>query len=173
MANKIRKTFTKITKIRAKSSENEQMLKLDETDKNLIRTLVRNARLSYREIARQNSLAVKTVIDRIRRLEAAGVITSYSADLDSKKLGYGVVAVIELVAPKGLIKRMATELAKQPNIFIVYEVTGGTDTLIIAKFRDTDELEAFLRSFQGKEFVQSTQTKIVLKSIKEDFRMSV
>lgn len=174
MSSKLDKKYTKYNHNNWNHGKNEQVFTPDETDKKILNIVVKDARLSYREIARQSSLAVKTVIDRIRRLEAEGVIKSYSANLDSEKLGYTITAVIEMIITRGLIrKKTFAELSKYPNVFIVYEITGVSDTVIVAKFKDTREMERFLRELQSKEFVQKTETKIVINSVKEDFRVEV
>lgn len=147
------------------------MFILDEIDKNLIRLLDSDARLSYRELSRRTKLSVNTVIDRLRKLETFRVIRGYHVDVDAKQVGYELTAIIQLVMMKGLVKKVSKELAKLPNVHGVYEIAGDYDTTVVARFKDIAELERFIRYLQANDFVQKTETKIVLKTIKEDFRV--
>jgi len=165
----------KITKIQKSNSgvvENEQLL-LDEIDIKILKILLHDCRISNREIARRLHISVNTVIDRLRKLETSKIIRGYYADLNAKKLGYNLTAVIHLATTKGLYKKVSTELSKLPNLYGVYEVTGNYDTIIVARFRDIDELEKFIKLLQKKDLIQRTETSIALKTIKEDFRIVI
>ncbi len=146
----------------------------DDTDKKILRTLLSDARLSYREIARRNKLAVSTVIDRVAKLRHRGVFEGYSINLNHQKLGYNITAVIELSMRKeALSKEVEEDLLKTTNTFGVYYTTGNTDCFVIAKFKDTEELNSFLRSLNQKDYIKKTDTHITLKVLKEDFRGNV
>ncbi len=69
---------------------------LDATGKRLLALLQENARLSYSELGRQVGLSATAVIDRIHRLEDAGLITGYRVELDREKLGLSVLAFVRL-----------------------------------------------------------------------------
>ncbi len=75
-------------------------VELDEVDKAILRELLVDARLSFREIARRVGVSTATVANKIRRLEEAGIIKGYTAIIDPEKLGYDVTAVIEIVVSK-------------------------------------------------------------------------
>ena len=144
---------------------------LDEIDNKILQEYLRDARLSYREVARRVRIAVGTVMARTKRLEAEGVIRSYTAILDHEKLGYDLTAVTEITVSKGKLVEMETEIAKMPVACAVYDVTGLTDALIIAKFRSREELSDFTKALLAMPFVERTNTHIVLTTVKEDFRL--
>src|SRR3972149_9900344 len=146
-------------------------VELDEIDSKILREYLRDARLSYREVARRVRIAVGTVMARTKRLEAEGVIKSYTAVLDPEKIGYGLTAVSEITVSKGKLVEMEKEIAKMPVACAVYDVTGLTDALIIAKFRSREELSNFTKSLLAMPFVERTNTHIVLTTVKEDFRL--
>ncbi|MCZ7397879.1 MAG: Lrp/AsnC family transcriptional regulator [Candidatus Methanoperedens sp.] len=151
----------------------EQMAKveIDETDRKILREYLKDARLSYREVARRVRVAVGTVMARTKRLETEGVIKGYTAVLDHEKLGYDLTAVTEITVSKGKLVEMEKEIAKLPVACTVYDVTGITDALIIAKFRSREELSNFTKSLLAMPFVERTNTHIVLTTVKEDFRL--
>ena len=146
-------------------------VKLDEIDNKILREYLRDARLSYREVARRVRIAVGTVMARTKRLEAEGVIKSYTAILDHEKLGYDLTAVTEITVSKGKLVEMEREIAKMPVACAVYDVTGLTDALIIAKFRSREDLSDFTKALLAMPFVERTNTHIVLTTVKEDFRL--
>ena len=158
--------------LRALKSNAEQ-LSIDELDKKILKFLVWDARLSYREIARQAKLSTTTVIGRVKKLKTNGVINGYSVNLDAKKLGYELSAIIELVAPKLIIRKAMAEITELPNVYGVYQTTGDVDAIIIAKFKGVDELQKFLGDLYNKLEIQRTETRIVLNILKEDFRVII
>jgi len=146
-------------------------VEIDETDRKILREYLKDARLSYREVARRVRVAVGTVMARTKRLETEGVIKGYTAVLDHEKLGYDLTAVTEITVSKGKLVEMEKEIAKLPVACTVYDVTGITDALIIAKFRSREELSNFTKSLLAMPFVERTNTHIVLTTVKEDFRL--
>ncbi len=148
-------------------------LSVDDIDKKILKFLVWDARLSYREIARQAKLSTTTVIERLKKLKSNGVINGYSVNLDSKKLGYELTAIIELVAPKMVLLKAMGEITELPNVYAIYHTTGDVDVIIIAKFRSIDELQKFLGELYNKLEIQRSETRIVLSTMKEDFRVMI
>ena len=70
---------------------------MDTLDKKILECLQKNARQSASDIGKTIHLSVSTVIDRIRKLEASGIIQHYTAVLDEKKLGNDVTALMEVM----------------------------------------------------------------------------
>lgn len=164
------KNMTRIN-ITTKNVSHIEQMSLDEIDAKILKILLNDCRISNREISRKLNISVNTVIHRISRLEAAGIIKGYYAAIDSSKLGYGVIVIIEVMMRKGMIVEVEEELAKITNVCAVYDVTGRTDAIVIAKFKNTDELSNFVKSIQKKGYVERTETLVVLNIEKEDFRL--
>lgn len=146
-------------------------LSIDDIDRKILKLLIWDARLSYREIARQAKLSPTTVIERLRKLKTNGIITGYSVNLDSKKLGFGLTAIIELVAPKLKLIKAMEEIRELPNVYAIYHTTGDVDMIVIAKFSTVDELQKFLENLYKSTDIQRSETRIVLNTLKEDFRV--
>jgi len=146
---------------------------MDDTDIRILRELAGDARLSYNEIARRTGLSVGTVATRVRNLEKQGVIKGYGAVLDAEKMGYGLVAIIELVISKGRLGEVEREVAKNPNVYGVYDVTGASDAIVIARFKSREALSMFVKSLLASEFVDRTLTHVALGTVKEDFRLTI
>jgi DNA-binding Lrp family transcriptional regulator len=144
---------------------------LDETDLKILREYNLDSRQSYHKISEKLGVSVGTVRARTQKLESSGVIKSYTVMLDYEKLGYSLTAITEVTVSKGKLIETEAEIAKWPEVCAVYDITGLTDVLVIAKFRGRDELSAFTKKVLGLPNVERTNTHLVLNSTKEDFRM--
>lgn len=147
-------------------------MKLDEIDHKILRNLLVDARLSARQLALKLGMSTVTVISRIKKLEKEKIVKGYTALLDHEKLGYHLTAVIEIIAKKDKIIQVEEDIAKIENVCGVYDVTGNTDTLVIAKFKDRSELSKFVKNLSTIPNVENTITHVVLNTVKEDFRLS-
>ncbi len=147
----------------------EVLKKVDEIDLKLINVLSRNGRASYRELAKSLGVSVATVAYRVARLQRNGLIKGFAAIVDYEKFGYDITAVIELVIREGRLLEVQRELAKEPNVVAVYDVTGEVDSIIVARFRDRQELSQFVKKVLRMPYVERTSTHVVLEVVKEDF----
>tara|TARA_Y100000310_G_scaffold334025_1_gene412808 strand:- start:86 stop:529 length:444 start_codon:yes stop_codon:yes gene_type:complete len=141
---------------------------IDAKDVSILNIFLENARLSYREIAKKVKVSVVTVMNRVKKLEKLKVIEGYTVKLDYEKLGYDVQAIISLRISRGKFFEVEEKIATHPNVFIVYDVTGNFDSLIIAKFRSRKGLDKFLKKIQTYDFVERSKTKLILNTIKEE-----
>ena len=146
-------------------------MRLDETDVKILKALTLDARLSSRQIAKRCGVSIGTVLSRMKKMENEGVIKGYSALLDHEKLGYELMVISEITVSKGRLLEMENEIARLPNVCCVYDVTGLTDAVIIAKFKNREELSKFTKRLLALPYVERTNTHVVLTTIKEDFRI--
>ncbi len=152
-------------------STGEGTMHLDETDVKILKALTFDARLSSRQIAKQCDISIGTALSRIKKMEKEGIIKGYSTLLDHEKLGYELTVVSEITVSKGRLLEMENEIARLSNVCCVYDVTGLTDAVIIAKFKDREELSKFTKRLLALPYVERTNTHVVLTTIKEDFRL--
>jgi len=144
---------------------------LDDIDRRLLRELLKDSKRSYRELAKSIGVSAATVINHIQRLESAGVITGYTVRLDHERIGYELTVITEITVSKGKLLETEEEIAKIPNVCAVYDVTGLTDAMIIAKFKSRRNLSNFTKKLLAMPYVERTNTHVVLTTMKEDFRM--
>jgi len=147
------------------------VMSLDKTDVKILKTLLSDARLSSRQIAKQCGVSIGTVLSRVKKMEKEGIIQGYSALLDQEKLGYELTIVSEITVSKGRLLEMENQIARLPNVCCVYDVTGLTDAIIVAKFKNREELGKFTKRLLGLPYVERTNTHVVLTTIKEDLRI--
>lgn len=147
------------------------IIALDEIDIRILRKLISDARLSYRNIAEQIGVSPPTVLARVEKLERNKIIKSYSALLDHEKLGYDLTAIIEVTAIKNKVVEVERVLSKYENVCAIYDITGLTDMIIVAKFRNRKELSNFVKKELSIPSVQRTNTHLVFTTVKEDFKL--
>lgn len=142
-------------------------MQLEETDKKILNILLENSRLSLRQIAKKANVSVATVMNHIRKLEQEKIIKEYTAKLDYEKIGYDVEVIIEIRISKGKLFEVEKKIAVHPNVFAVYDITGAFDAVVLARFPTRRQMDNFLKKLQTYEFVERTETKLILNTIKE------
>ena len=147
-------------------------MELDKTDTKILKNLMINSRLSSRQLALNLGISTVTVLSRIKKLEKEKIIKGYTAIIDHEKLGYSLTAIIEILAKNDKIVDIEDEISKFENVCGVYDITGESDTLIIAKFKERNELSKFVKSLAAIPNVENTITHVVLNTAKEDFRLT-
>lgn len=144
---------------------------LDDVDVAILRALNQDARKSYRDLAKELSLALSTVSARVKRLESQGYITGYVPVLDAQKLGFDLVVIVGVRIAHGKLLDAQQRIARMPRVFAVYDVTGDWDSMILARFRDRDELNEFIKDLLVLPYIERTGTQLVLNTVKEDKRV--
>ncbi|MBI5393046.1 Lrp/AsnC family transcriptional regulator [Candidatus Woesearchaeota archaeon] len=144
---------------------------IDEIDKKILNVVIGNARLSLREIAKQIGYSVVTVMNRMKRLEKEKIIKEYIAHIDYEKLGYDVNIIIKIRVSKGKLFEVEKKIAIDQHVSAVYDITGDFDSIVIAKFKTRKALDIFLKKIQTYEFVERTETILILNTIKEKYNL--
>jgi Lrp/AsnC family leucine-responsive transcriptional regulator len=134
------------TDVRRNGATTEDGL-LDATNLRLIAELQVDARMSLAELGRRVGLSSPAVSERIRRLELEGVITGYRAEVNPRRVGYGLGVHIRVrPAPRRLAD--VAELARASDEVVeCHRVTGDDCFVIIAYVRDVEHLEALIDQF--------------------------
>ncbi|MCA9827006.1 MAG: Lrp/AsnC family transcriptional regulator [Nitrosopumilus sp.] len=145
---------------------------LDEIDERILKNLLVDARQSARQLALRLGISTVTVLSRIKKLEKEKIIKGYTAIIDHEKIGYSLTAIIEIMAKNDKILGIEEEISKFENVCGVYDITGSTDTVVIAKFKGRDELSRFVKALAVIPNVENTITHVVLNTTKEDFRLT-
>ncbi|TEU09924.1 Lrp/AsnC family transcriptional regulator [Candidatus Bathyarchaeota archaeon] len=147
------------------------MFALDDIDRKLLREILKDSKRSSRELAKAIGVSAATVINHVQRLESGGVIKDYSVRLDHERLGYELTVVTEIIVSKGKLLETDEEIAKIPHVCAVYDITGETDAMVVAKFKSRSDLSEFTKKLLSMPYVERTNTHVVLTTVKEDFRM--
>jgi Lrp/AsnC family leucine-responsive transcriptional regulator len=121
--------------------------KLDATDRKIIGELTADGRVSFAELGRRVSLSSPAVAERVQRLERAGVITGYRAEIDPRMLGYQLTAIVRVKPAAGQLPRIPELAAQIPEIGECHRITGEDCFYIKIHLRSIDELSTVLDRF--------------------------
>ncbi|MEV4602371.1 Lrp/AsnC family transcriptional regulator [Amycolatopsis sp. NPDC049253] len=97
---------------------------LDDTDWAILAELQQDGRLALTELGKRVSLSASATTERVRRLEALGVITGYRAEVDLGKVGFGVLAVVRLKFPGNRHDPLHRLLAERAELLECLRTTG-------------------------------------------------
>ncbi|MGW0785469.1 Lrp/AsnC family transcriptional regulator [Streptomyces sp. NPDC002913] len=131
---------------------------LDEVDWAIIDELQREARISLSELGRRVSLSPSATTERVRQLEAAGVITGYHAAVDLTKVGYAVLAVVRLKYPGNHHQPLHRLLAERREILECLRTTGDDCYTLKVAATSMAHLETLMDELAG---FGSTTTSVV------------
>lgn len=138
---------------------------LDRTDRQLIDLLRKNARLSNKELAAAVGVAPSTSLERVRRLEEEGVLTGYHAEVDPKRIGIGLEAMVAVKLhqhARQMVEAFQEHAAGRPEVVQVFHMAGANDFLVHVAVRDADHLrELALSAFTERPEVARIETSLL------------
>lgn len=145
-----------------------QVEKLDAVDLQILEVLQAQGRTKRNELADTVKLSIPAVSERLRKLEDRGIIRSFNAVLEARKVGLEVTAFIFVMAESStfypeIIKRATAH----EEILECHAITGEGSHILKARTRSTATLEKLLSQIQSWPGVKNTRTSIVLSSPKE------
>jgi Lrp/AsnC family transcriptional regulator, leucine-responsive regulatory protein len=137
---------------------------LDARDWQLIEFLQKDARIGYAELGRHVGLSAPATAERVKRLEDAGVIRGYRAEVDPQKLGYAIEAVIRLRCDGNVCSRIGPALADIPEILDYRRLAGEDSGSLRVIAMSVSHLEAVLDRIVSFHPSISTTTLVVLQT---------
>jgi Lrp/AsnC family leucine-responsive transcriptional regulator len=120
---------------------------LDEIDRRIIGELISDGRVPFAELGRRVNLSAPATAERVKRLEHAGVITGYRAEIDPNALGYPLTAIVRVRPAAGQLRRIAELAAEIPQIGECHRITGEDCFYIKLHLRSINELADLLDRF--------------------------
>ena len=141
---------------------------MDNTDVLILNALTENARVSASVLSEKVNLSVSAVIERIKKLEGAGVIKQYTTVLDEQKLGLDVTAFICILMDHPRFNEQFTQFARKKSAIVECNyVAGDYDYLIKIRTDSTRSLERLLDEVKSVPGVGRTKTLLVLSASKQ------
>jgi Lrp/AsnC family leucine-responsive transcriptional regulator len=138
---------------------------LSETDTRILDVLQRDGRRPYADLGAEVGMSGPSAHERVKKLEARGIITGYSAVIEPEAVGLGVLGFSWITqAPGTAATDLTDDFGAIPEIEASYHISGEADYLVKIRARDTRDFERVLRLVQGIRHVFTTQTDIVLSS---------
>jgi Lrp/AsnC family leucine-responsive transcriptional regulator len=141
---------------------------LDAIDLKILYILQNDGRKRLADIAEEVDLSAPAVMERVKKLEASGVIRGYQALIDGKKVGKDITAFIGVsIGNQRDIDKFAGQMKRYADVLECHHVTGEESFVLKVKSANTVALEKLLAQIRSVEGVTRTVTKVVLSTAKE------
>jgi len=138
---------------------------IDGIDRQLLEALQKDSKRSLKEIGAAVGLTAPSVMERVRKLENAGIIRGYHALLDARKVGLDISAFIGVsISDPRLLLAFEDWVDSIPQVLECHHVTGGHTLLLKVKTRNTADLEKLISRIRSMQGVASTETMVVLST---------
>ncbi|MGY3670912.1 Lrp/AsnC family transcriptional regulator (plasmid) [Marinovum sp. KMM 9989] len=145
----------------------------DEIDRKILAALLGNGRLTTQELSEQVGLSPSPCARRVRRLEAAGVITGYAARIDETQMGFGFSVFVSVRLDRQVDDRLVSferAIATFPEVVDCWLMTGSFDYMLRLAVSDLAEFEHFLTGHLTKiSGVASLESSIPIRRVKDQF----
>ena len=147
---------------------------LDGIDRQLLEALQRDSKRSLKDIGAEVGLSAPSVMERVRKLENAGIIKGYHALLDARKVGLDISAFIGVsISSPPYLSAFEKWVESIAQILECHHVTGGHTLLLKVKTRNTEDLEKLISRIRSMEGVASTETMVVLSTHTERVELAL
>jgi len=140
-------------------------INMDKFDLQILDILQKNGKISIAELGRLIGLSTTATKERVKKLEAEGVITGYVALVDGQKVGREVSAFITVPVGEMTIKDMGDRLSAIPEVVECHKVTGNTCFLIKIIAKSPGHLERLVDAIN--HYAKNTYTYLVLSTQKQ------
>jgi Lrp/AsnC family leucine-responsive transcriptional regulator len=139
---------------------------MDAIDRSLLAALLRDARITYKDLGREVRLSANTVAERVRRLSTSGVVRGYRAELDLAVLGRGLTLLSDVRLRDGTDRRAFERgLADVPQVVAAAHVTGEYDYQLRVACTDAREFEAVVDVLKRDHWVRELRSRLVLDEL--------
>ncbi len=140
---------------------------LDQTNRRILRHLVRDARQPVAQLARILGLSESVVRRRIESLLKAGVIQRFTVNIDYEKADNPIMVLMGVNAGRMPGPEVAKALRKIENIVEIYTVTGEFDLIIKIICQDIRCFEEIIEQIRNQDFIEKTRSFVVLNKIRD------
>lgn len=139
-------------------------------DIEILKELSKNAKQSTQKISKKTAIPIATVHNRIKKMEAEGIIRGYRVNIDYKKLGKGINSIIlcqidykEMNAKGETLESFAEKMLKKNSTQRVITITGAYDLLLQIRLDDIEDMNKFTMDLiQNEPIIKRTETMMVL-----------
>jgi DNA-binding Lrp family transcriptional regulator len=136
---------------------------IDELDGRLIAALSETPRIGVQELSNRLGITRATVYARLEKLETAGVLTGFGADIDLSTIGYGVTAFITIELQQGRFNDVIPALEAMPQVIEAHALAGEGDIICRVAARSNDHLMELVQTILSTKGVRRSRTAISLE----------
>ncbi len=150
---------------------------LDATDRRIINLLERDAKMTIKNIAANLKMSTTPIFDRIKRLEKSGYIKGYTAVVDSKMMGFNLIAYCTVTLEthhKEQINQFVNDVQKLSEVIECYHIAGLFDYLLKVYARDMSDYQLFIsEKLASIKNIGKVQSSFVMTEIKSERALPV
>ncbi len=140
-------------------------MEFDAVDRRILDILLKDGRATHASVAKAVGLSAPAVGERVKKLEQAGVIRGYHAEIDPAAVGLTITAFVAIVPqPRKPAQRLVERLIEYPEIEELHAVAGTYSFIAKVRVPDSVALDAFLDRLFTTEGVERTETTMVLRT---------
>ena len=143
---------------------------MDRTDRRILNILQANGRITNSKLAAEIGISPPAMLERVKRLEASGMIQHYAALIDREKAGFGLLAIIILSVSMSQITSLTDvklRLTALEEVLECFQLTGDVDFLLKVAAKDMPSYTAFINNkLTGIPGIQNIRTSFVLDTLK-------
>ena len=152
-------------------------MNIDKTDKKILEILQRNAKITNAKLSKEIGLSPAPTLERVRKLEAKGIISGYNAKLDMSKIGLGVSTFV-MVTLKGHNKKnlvsFLDKIKDVNNVIECHHITGSADFILKVVSENIESYqELMLETVSEIEVTDSLQSMVILSTFKDSKVMPI
>ena len=153
------------------------IIKLDQIDRKVLEILQNNAKITNAQLSKEIGLSPAPTLERVKKLEQAGIIKSYHAQLDADKVGLGVSTFVQISLVghrKSVTESFVEKIHAIPEVIECHHITGTGDFLLKVISKDISTYQKLmLEKINEIEEVSNTQTMVILSTFKDSKIMPV
>jgi len=154
--------------------EHPAAAELDDIDLHLLDLIQEDCRTSLVRLGEQVGLSAPAVLERMKKLEAARVVTGYRALVDGRRVGLDITAFIGvIISHPTLIGDFERQIVALPDVLECHHVTGEYTLLLKIKTRNTSSLEQLISQIRSLDGVGRTETMVVLSTHTERVQLAL
>jgi Lrp/AsnC family leucine-responsive transcriptional regulator len=136
---------------------------LDKIGWQILEEMQENARISYAELGRRVGMSTPAVMDRVCRMEKAGIISGYRVELNPARIGYPILAFFRISVVGGLLSRVIEIARESPEVLECHRVTGGDSFIMKICVSSIEHLETFID--QLRPYVRATSAVVLSSAV--------
>jgi DNA-binding Lrp family transcriptional regulator len=150
---------------------------IDEIDYSILALLQKDGKMTFKEVANELNLTTTPVYERIKKLEKSGVIQSYKAIVDRRKLGLQLLVFCNVSLKEHqaeYLENFENDIVNFPEVISCYHIAGMYDYLIKLTVRDMDEYQVFIaKKIANIKNIAKVQSSFVMTEVKPNFDIPI
>ena len=152
-------------------------MSFDDIDKKILNILQEKGRITNAGLAKEIGISPPSMIERVKRLEASGVIDRYTAMLDMEQTGFGLLVLIMVslsLHQISSLQKVKDSLIQLEEVLECYQVSGDVDFLLKVATKDMNSYKDFVNNkLSGIAGIQNIKTSFVLDTLKSTTALKI